>query len=436
MDVSNDRSARSKELWTFAIAFLFFAFDFRRDEIDTQTGVGILLQYMVFSGAALASICFIFSSQAARRAIATPYFTLCLLYVLYVYGVAFFNDISFEMAKSVYPPYACFLMGILMGAGLVGGGAMSERISVWILITGALSIVFRFVYAVSVMGVRLDDMRWQGGTAFSNIIICISLVFLLLRERFSYWAFFAFLLWAVSAFLQVTRTILITMVLIILVCGVVATVRRYVKLNRRFWMRCGVFGAIGVFGLIVSYLIFQERFERWGDRFSESSGSGQVLTLMSRFYDSKGLVDGYGSDPLKWFFGTGVGSVHYFSEGALQDANELGGNTEVYLGTTIAVHNVVINGLKTGGLIGMVVLLVILIVPIVRSGMLVMRRDQPACALPVMLGVVMIASLPSYMLGDPLFDRAGAFLFGFTIGGVVYFKPMIVPAVGVGRNNV
>jgi len=72
MDLSNDRSTRSKELWAFALAFLFFAFDFRRDEIDTQTGVGILLQYLVFAGAALASAFYILVSPTARRAISTP----------------------------------------------------------------------------------------------------------------------------------------------------------------------------------------------------------------------------------------------------------------------------------------------------------------------------------------------------------------------------
>ena len=417
-----ERNRYAQELLFMSLAFLFLAFDFRRDAESTAAGVASLAQYLIFGGTIISVVLFVNSSRHAVKVMTAPYFLICVGYVFYIYAVAYFNGVPGEMAKSTYPPYLCLLMGVLVGAGSVGLLVVSTKIEKLILLAGCVSVVFRLVYAVLVMGIDVGELRWQAGTAFSTITICVAIVLLLLKKDVPYLAVLALTLWSASAILQATRTVLITLLLIFIACGVKSLFGRSQEIKRRFIVRSTIVFCCAICGLFIAFFTFPDRFDRWGDRFSEKSQSGQILTLMSRFYDSHGLIDGYGSDPVKWVFGTGVGSTHYFHVDALQDINELGGSVEVYEGTTIAVHNVIINALKTGGLIGVGILLIILI-PAYRSAFSVFRSPVvDPCSLPAMMSVTLIASLPSFMLGDPFFDRAGGFIVGFTIGCIIYFR--------------
>jgi hypothetical protein len=412
------RGQRSIALWCFAV----FVFSLSIDYKSVNEG-GDVIQVLCLTAAVGSALILGLVTKLRSRSNAGRSFARLSMLFLFISGVGtLINRVPLDRYVRVLVPYALCIIGFWICRTVLGVTGNLRRMVQVVVGASLVNGVWRFVYAVAVMKVPIDDLRYQIIGPGALVLCCWSCSHILHVRRITVFNLTCLIAGWLPAILSVTRGFLLA-----LACGVavifLASVRREFRISGTVaFLKVQVLcvsavcvvalGAVLISGTDIAY--------KWTARM-DGVLSGDVrddATFLTRKAEMDGLLGGMGS-PIPWVVGNGLGSSYRW--GQAYDAILKGRVSEEALTSEYwyAGHNIWIYMLYAAGVPGVLWLFGVFCLPTpitiaIAQGKYGLMSAFDAAQVASIAGVFWVYLVYS-LTGGPFSERLGGALMGITI---------------------
>ena len=288
--------------WIFCFSF---AFDFRGEK------GGSAVQYVFLAFALLSGVLIILSSPSALRS--KPTSILSAVWWLYL-GTTVLVAAQAGIVPSQY--FRCLLPPLLFGISLLVGQCLvarhySERAILWpLLYAGMVSVLWRFVHAIIISKIPVDQVRYEMLSPAIPLLFAVSGATVLLSRQIQPLPLIGGALALASVLISVTRSYIFTLaaaIVGIIIAFLVTVAANYwhTKDLRRKLLHVITGAVLAMTTLLVLYFIQPHVFERWFERlfFDGGGRTTKDVTYLTRAAEAKAIWQLLEADPMRFIYG-------------------------------------------------------------------------------------------------------------------------------------
>ena len=335
--------------WIYCFSF---AFDFRGEK------GGSAVQY-VFMAAALGSgLMMIATTPHALRGRPTSIMgVVWLIYLASTVIVAVTSGVvASQYFRCLLPP---LLFGISLGIGqsLAARRYTAEDIVRPLLYAGMASVVWRFIYAIIISKIPMDEVRYEMLSPAIPLLFAAAAASALLAPRMTALPLIGGVLALTSVLVSVTRSYILTLIAAAVSVGfvfVLSVVAKYWSAHdlRKKLIHVITGSVLVAVSLVALYFVQPTVFERWVERLFYHAGgrTTQDVTYLTRAAEAKAIWVLLEADPLRFIYGKGLGANYYWHSSYYPELLEVYPDTDE-IGQDIFVpgHSVWTYSLFSGG---------------------------------------------------------------------------------------
>jgi len=301
-------------LWIFCFSF---AFDFKGPTGST------IFQY-VFTVVALLSGCLLWfqdggtkSPPNTRRMVAGVSMIFILAYGSIILNNYFnFSDIPLERSLRVMFPYAMLVVSIGVMSSFAKKGTRLSVLLPPLIVAGLMSMIWRQVYASVVIGVDLNEQRYQAISPAFMFLVPYAMAQVSLRTKQSILNWVIIGLTLISIYISVTRIFMFAYAMTFLGVAVALFVQGRLFQPTLVVKRAivGIVALVGLVGAIaVATQIRPNIIESWQERLSVTPNLQDAtrtpdISAYLRLAATKGMIDGVTEEPFTIIMGKGFGA--------------------------------------------------------------------------------------------------------------------------------
>ncbi len=307
--------------WIYCLAF---AFDFRGD-----TG-GSSVQY-VFLLAALGSggLLVLLGRRTLKN---LPGVYLILIWFVFLAAtpiVALGQGVSLGNHIRTSLPLHLMGLSLLVVQVMAGFGTAPNKLVFPLVISGAINIAWRAVYALVIQGIPLSEIRYELLSSAAPFIIAYAMVVFFFSQRRLPWeVLIAGGLTFGSLFISITRSYIATAGFAFLACVALL----YGTLRRRQWTVPALYSklrqtaGLAVLGSLVVIVIAASNpatVERWVGRLFDNAGTraetSMDVSMLTRKAEADAMFNTLSLHPHTYLFGLGLGASYQWDEAYLPE---------------------------------------------------------------------------------------------------------------------
>ena len=420
--------------WIFCFSF---AFDFRGEK------GGSAIQYLYLAvalGSGLLAVCA--TPGAVLRKPTSRMTLLWWAYLSSTFLIAVLSRVDLSnYIRCVLPPVLCGI-AILLGQGLAQRGYTAKAIVQPLLYAGMVSVVFRFIFAIFIQHIPLDEVRYEMLSPAIPLLFAAAVCSAILSPTLQWTPLVGGALAMASVLLSVTRSYILTLLAAAGTVGIsfILTVwAGYWKPEdvKRKATHLIAGALMGVLTLVLLYLVEPMVIERWTERLFNNDSGGRMTkdaTYLTREAEAVAIFHLLSQNPLTYVYGKGMGALYYWDSSYFPELLEVYPDTDD-IGQDIFVpgHSVWTYALFSGGGLALacyVTLFGWIVFQGLSAGRYALKAGTSPPDMALLPFVAGVCYFSQTLTANPFGERFGAQILGLcaALPQVFYMRRALAPA--------
>ena len=343
------------------------------------------------------------------------------------FSAILFDAVLFNTLRVAFP-FFVFFFGAWVGSIAAEDDRVTAKLILHCEIASLISMVFRYIYATRIMGVDMEDMRYQLLSPALPFVLAFTIARFLYGRGFQFLALLSAVLAVSTIVLSVTRAFIITAAMAGVSWVFLVGWSRWKSVlipKLDLWRVIGgVAGLVtaGV-GMFLAYVFRPEIFNSWSIRLfsARSDIDGQDITYIVRVAEAQGIWDAVKTSPLSILIGKGFGNFYDWSGEYAEYIRRISvGMLDEFGGRWFAAHSVFTYGLFFGGVFGLIWGCYLFLLPLYR--LLSQARvpqgntSGPFVASFVTVYLTIFLYLSQSLTSNPFGERLSGLYLGVVVG--------------------